>query len=152
MAVRHSIRTLGVPTRRGSIGAFIVIPARSSTASMNGNNKVTGAPGTVAVPSPRPASLNDGNFGGRYNQPSDVAPDVIFPSIYVVDPEGLAIVAHRSANVTGGPGPYLMPIQSERPSAVPLNFAKRSRIGGQTVTSARRPFLRWPTYNRGASN
>ena len=136
--MRHSIRTLGVPTRTGT-GAFAVIPARSSTASFNGQNRVTGAPGTVAIPAPRPAAMRDDSWGSSV-QPSGVSPDVIFPSIYVAHIDNMQ--TQRGGLYTGN----RVPVPAGTQSAVPANFAKRARIGGNTVTASKRPFIKWRTY------
>lgn len=136
--MRHNIRTLGVP-RRGGVTAFTVIPAHSSTASFNGQNRVTGSPGAVAVHSPRPAALRDDTWGGRV-QPSSVAPDVIFPSIYV------AHIDNMNTQQGGLWAGNQVPVPAQSVAAVPSNFTHRTRIGGQTVTASRRPFITWPTY------
>ena len=137
--MRHQIRTLQVPQNWGT-GAFTVIPARSSTASFNGQNLVTGAPGTVRVASPRPAALSDGELGGRLNQPSSCGPNWILPSIYV---------AHVNNFRTATGGLYtdnVSPVPATAIGAVPAQWQHRTRIGGRTVTSAIRPFTQWPTY------
>ena len=139
--MRHQIRTLQVPTNYGT-GAFCVIPARNSTANVNGQNRVTGAPGTVAVPSPRPAALNDSSLGGPMNQPSACAPDWILPSIYVAHIDNFK--RPTGGQYSHNPSPY---------PAVGLNliaaqWQQRVRIGGRTTTSAIRPFTQWPTYSK----
>lgn len=139
--MRHSIRTLGVPTRTGS-GAFIVVPARSSTASFNGQNVVTGAPGTVPIHAPRPAAMRDDSWGASV-QPSGVSPDFILPSIYV---SHFNSTMQRATRLIGRRSPNLVPVPAGKPNMIPANFSKGARIGGQTVTSARRPFIKWPTY------
>jgi hypothetical protein len=140
--MRHSIRTLQVPTASGT-GAFVVVPARSSTASFNGGNVVEGMPGTVPVPSPRPAALNDGQLGGPFNQPSSVAPDFILPSIYI------SRVAPGNKHLSGG---LYSENYSPKPAAawsmIPAQWQKRVRVGGRTVTSAVRAFTQWPTYGK----
>ena len=137
--MRHSIRTLGVPTRTGT-GAFAVIPARSSTASFNGQNRVTGAPGTVPIHAPRPAAMIRTEPNASLVQPSACSPDAIFPSIYV---------AHIDNMQTQQGGLYSgnrVPVPAKTQTGLPANFSKGARIGGTTVTSARRPFIKWPTY------
>ena len=138
--MRTQIRTLEVPINRGGAGAFMPIPAGSKTAEFNGQNLVTGAPGTVPVYSPRPEGLNDGELGGPYNQPSSVSPNYILPSIYV---------AHANTTMKF-PGNTEIAAVSPYPAtaigAVVQNGWKQIRIGGQTVTRAIRPFTTWPTY------
>lgn len=143
--MRHTIRTLQVPVNYGT-GAFSVLPARSSTASYNGGNVVVGAPGTVPVPSPRPAALDDGQLGGPFNQPSSVGPNWFLPSIYV------ARITRAMFHLTGG-------LYSDNYSPAPIpditrlaaQWQKRTRVGGRTVTTANRPFTQWPTYGKGGN-
>jgi hypothetical protein len=140
--MRHHIRTLQVPVNAGT-GAFTVVPARNSTASFNGQNIVTGSPGTVPVYSPRPAALNDSELGGPFNQPSSCAPNFILPSIYVAH-------ADRATKHLSG-GLYTLnysPAPASTWSRIAAQWEKRVRVGGRTVTSAIRPFTQWPTYGK----
>jgi len=141
--MRHHIRTHQVPVNYGT-GAFTVLPARSSTASFNSGNVVVGAPGTVPVPSPRPAALNDGELGGPFNQPSSVAPNWILPSIYVAK-----INTPGNFHLSGGLyTDNYSPVPAATWSRIPAQWQKRVRVGGRTVTSAFRAFTQWPTYGR----
>lgn len=144
--MRHQIRTLQAPTRWGT-GAFVSIPAQSSTAQFNGQNIVTGAPGTVPVPSPRPPALDDSSLGGDYNQPSAVSPDYILPSIYVAHANG-SMRFPGDIRVAHNPSP----VPATAIGAVAGLGWARPRLGGQTVTASKRPFTQWPTYGGGASN
>jgi hypothetical protein len=138
--VRHAIRVDQAPVHWGT-GAFVVAPARSSTASFNGQNRITAAPGTHPVPSPRPAALNDSMLGGPYNQPSAVSPDLFLPAIHVAHPNSTMHFPGRLFfhNVSPAPATHL--------GAVPKQPIHRARIGGRTVTKARRPFTWWPEYS-----
>jgi hypothetical protein len=137
--MRNTIRTLQVPKRGG--GAFSVIPAASSTAAFNGQNIVTGSPGTTRVPSPRPAALSDGELGGPYNQPSSVAPDYFCPAIYVA----------RVNPTLHFPGRILcdnvVPVPAGVISSVALQSQYRTRVGGRATTASYRPWTQWPIYN-----
>lgn len=136
--MRFSIRTMQTPKR--GVGAFAVTPAASSTATFNGQNIVTGAPGTKAVPSPRPAALNDGELGGPYNQPSACAPDVFYPCIYV---------AHANPTLHFPGKVYsdnVLPVPAVNQGRVAAQTQYRTRVGGRTTTAAFRPFTQWPTY------
>jgi len=137
--MRWTIRTMQVPTGWGT-GAFVPVPAAVSTAEFNGQNIVTGAPGTVAVRSPRPPALSDGELGGPFNQNSSVAPDVIYPAVYVARvnstmrfPGNIAITS-------------VSPVPATALGASPAQSWKRPRIGGDTVTTSVRPFTQWRTY------
>ena len=144
--MRHQIRTLQAPTNWG-VGAFVSIPAQSSTAQFNGQNIVTGAPGTVPVYSPRPVCMDDSSMGGPYNQPSAVSPDWILPSIYIAHVNdtmhfpGDTRVAHNPS-----------PVPATAIGAVVNNGFNKPTIGGNQVTRAIRPFTQWQPYNGGPSN
>lgn len=137
--MRVAIRTLQNP-RRGA-GAFNPTLTIGAAPATNGNNLISGAPGTVRVRSPRPASMNDGSWAEGYNQPSDVAPNWILPSIYTF---------HANAGVHF-PGKILsdnvMPEPAINQTRSAAQTQHRFRIGGRTVTAAIRPFTTWPTYN-----
>jgi hypothetical protein len=143
--MRFQIRTLQVPQHWGT-GAFVCVPAQQSTASFNGQNIVTGAPGTVPVPSPRPPALNDGELGGPWNQPSSVSPDFILPSIYV---------AHANSTMHF-PGDTAITNVAPVPAVAQGNVAKalwvKPVLGGDRVTRSVRPFTRWRNYSDKASN
>jgi hypothetical protein len=110
----------------------------------NGQNIITGAPGTVPVYSPRPAALDDSLLGGPYNQPSACAPDYILPSIYTFH-------ANPSVHFPGKiDSDNVLPVPAGATTRSALQQQHRTRIGGRTATSAIRPFTQWPTY-RGAN-
>jgi hypothetical protein len=136
--MRFQIRTLQVPTR--GAGAFTPTLTIGGAPATNGQNKITGSPGTTQVASPRPAAMRDGSWGGLW-QNSAVTPDFILPSIYV---------SHANSTLRF-PGK----IKNDNPLPVPavnigysaLQTQKKFRIGGRTVTAAVRPFTVWQTYN-----
>lgn len=136
--MRIQVRTLQIP-RRGA-GAFLPGLTLTAQAATNGANQVMGCPGTHAVPSPRPAAMNDHGFGGTFNQPSSNAPNVFFPSIYValVNP-GL----HFPGRIMSD---HVLPVPAIAHSGLPAQTQYRTRIGGRTATAAFRPFTQWPTY------
>lgn len=139
--MRFQVRTLQVPKRGG--GAFLPALTQIPTAATNGANQVYGSPGVAPVYSPRPAALADGELGGPLNQPSSVAPNYIFPSIYV-------------ALVNAGlrfPGRLIcdnvLPVPAVSSVGIPAQTQYKPRIGGRTATAAFRPFTQWPTYSPG---
>jgi len=143
--MRHQIRTLQAPVA-GGVGAFVAIPAQSSTASFNGQNLVTGAPGTVPVYSPRPAALDDGELGGPWNQPSAVSPNYILPSIYVAH-------ANKTMRFPGDIAiENVSPVPATAIGAVVATGWSKPNIGGDRVTRAVRPFTQWAPFNNGPSN
>ena len=135
--MRFQVRTLNVP-RRGAL-AFLPMPVSIGTAATNGQNIVTGSPGTALVPSPRPAALVSNDLGGPKHQPSAVSPDVFAPSIYV----------SRINRTQLFPGALLTnetPAPVTAIGAVPRTLWRKPVIGGTKVTAARRPFTVWQTY------
>jgi hypothetical protein len=136
--MRIAIRTIQAPTK--GAGAWSPTLTFGGAPVTNGQNIVTGAPGTVRVPVSRPPAMDDSSLGGAYNQPSACAPNWILPSIYV---------AHAN-NSLRFPGK----IKSDNPMPIPaINVTRtaaqtqhKTRIGGRTVTAAIRPFTTWPTY------
>lgn len=138
--MRFQVRTLQVP-RRGA-GAFLPALTRTGSASTSAQNQgaIYGAPGTVAVPSPRPAAMVDSELGGPYNQPSSCAPNVFFPSIYVARPTPLL---HFPGQLFCD---NVLPVPAIGQQGVPGQTQYRTRIGGRTTTAAFRPFTTWPTY------
>ena len=136
--MRIQVRTLQVP-RRGA-GAFLPGVTPIPTAATNGQNEVWGCPGTMAIPSPRPPALQDGELGGPFNQPSSVAPNFFYPSIYYA----------KMNNTLRFPGKLLSDNVLPVPAIAVGRSAKQSqyktRVGGRTATAAFRPFTQWPTY------
>jgi len=140
--MRMQIRTLQTPNR--GYGAFCPTLTPNPTANSNGQNVVTGFPGTMPVASPRPPALNDEGLGGPFNQPSSCAPDYIMPTIYV---------AHENRTLRF-PGKLLsdnvMPVPARNPGRVARNAFAKTRVGGRKVTASNRPWTQWPTYGGGS--
>jgi hypothetical protein len=141
--MRITYRVLNVPTKGG--GAWLPNFTFGGAPATVGQNQagIVGMPGTVAIPSPRPAALDDSSLGGPYNQPSAVAPNWITPGIYYYKP-------NRSMRFPGkvkSDNPLPVPVINPGRSAQAL--FTRSRVGGRTATAAIRPFTNWPTYGRG---
>lgn len=136
--MRVQVRTLQVPER--GAGAFLPGLTKGGAPSTNGQNEVYGAPGTVAVPSPRPAAMNDSQLGGPYNQPSSVAPDVFYPSIYyaIVNPS-----LHFPGRLVCD---NVLPVPAIVQGRSAVQSQYKTRVGGRTATAAFRPFTQWPTY------
>lgn len=137
--MRVAYRTLQVPTKWG-MGAFMPGLTRGGAPVSNGQNIIDGAPGTVPIPSPRPAALNDGELGGPYNQPSAVAPDVFYPALYTFR-------ANPSVHFPGKLfGDSVVPVPAINLGRTALQTQHRFRLGGRTATDAMRPFTQWPVY------
>ena len=139
--MRMQVRTLQTPNR--GYGAFCPTLTPNPSANSNGQNIVSGFPGTQAVPSPRPAALSDGDLGGPFNQPSSCAPDYIMPTIYV---------AHENPTLRF-PGRLLsdnvLPVPARNPGRVARNAFAKTRVGGRKVTASNRPWTQWPVYGGG---
>lgn len=137
--MRSQIRILNVP-KLGQ-GAFLPTMTFGGAPATNGQNIVTGAPGTVGVIAPRPAAVTDNSWGGKW-QPSAVVPNMILPSIYVV----------RANNTYRFPGQVrvdnVLPVPAINQNHVAAQTQYKPRIGGRTVTSSTRPFTQWPTYGQ----
>jgi len=137
--MRIQIRTLDVPVK--GQGAFLPTFTFGAQPATNGQNVVTGAPGTVPVVSPRPAALQDNSWGGLW-QSSSVAPNYILPSIYVSH-------ANQSLVFPGQKiGQNVLPVPAINTGRVISQTQYKPRIGGRTVTASFRPFTQWPTYSQ----
>jgi hypothetical protein len=140
--MRDSYRVLQVPTKWGK-GAFTPIRAWGGAPATNGQNIIEGHPGTTPVPVTSLIALDDSSLGGPYNQPSKVAPNYIYPSIYTYHVNN---TQHFPGRI-GGDNVVPVPAISQGRSAIQSQH--RVRVGGRTTTAAIRPFTQWPTYSRG---
>lgn len=140
--MRVAIRMLDAP-RRG-LGAFLpgLTPGPAPSSQGLLSSRIQGHPGTLAVPSPRPAALSDGELGGPYNQPSSVAPNYFQPCVYV--PRPAPMVMHRESTND-------LPVKAPYIARSGQQTQYRTRIGGSTATAWPRPFIMWPTYGGGAA-
>lgn len=137
---RISYRTLQVP-KRGR-GAFSPPPAAIGTAATNGQNVVTGSPGTTPVPVSRPPALASSDIGGPLWQSSAVAPDVIYPSVYVAH-------ANPTLHFPGSlHSDHVLPVPALNPTRVPISSRAGVRWGGRAVTPSIRPFTRYPVIGQ----
>jgi hypothetical protein len=137
--MRIQIRTLNVP--KIGQGAFLPTLTWGAAPATNGQNIVTGAPGTVKVASPRPPALNDNSWGGLW-QSSSVAPNYIAPSIYVAHANPSLVFDGKKI------GNNVLPVPAIADTRIPAQTQYKPRIGGRTVTSNTRPFTQWPTYGQ----
>ena len=138
--MRVTYRMLQAPTK--GAGAFMPGLTRGAAPVTAGQLQagITGMPGTVQIPSPRPAALNDEGLGGPLNQPSAVAPNWFTPSIYI---QRLSSSLHFPGKILSD---HVLPVPAGNPGRTPLQWQHRFRIGGRTATGAVRPFIQWPTY------
>jgi hypothetical protein len=139
--MRISYRTLQLP--KWGRGAFTPGLTIGGAPAFNGQNIISGAPGTIPIPSPRPAALDDSALGGPFNQPSAVAPNWFLPTLYTFH-------ANPSVHFPGKLfGDNVVPVPAVNQGRSPLQWQHRVRLGGRTATRAVRPFTQWPTYGGG---
>ena len=142
--MRIATRVLQVPTKWG-MGAFLPTLTFGGAPATNGQNEISGAPGTVRIASPRPAALDDSLLGGPLNQPSACSPDWFLPSIYTAHANP---TLHAPMRLFGD---NVLPTPAVNQGRTPMQTQHRVRVGGRTATASLRPFTQWPTY-RGVSN
>ena len=134
--MRWQYRVMDLPS--WGRGAFAPVPAQSWSAAFNGQNIITGSPGTAPVPAPKYKRALTGD--GSSWQTGSNGPEWWLPSIYVAHPNATMLPKTK--------------IRSDHPMPVPAGVVEgfveqmmhRARIGGRTVTRAIRPFTQWPTY------
>ena len=138
---RLQIKMQNAPTK--GVGAFMPTPYGVTTpaASSQGILHVEGYPGTLRVPSPRPAALDDGELGGPNNQPSSVAPNYFLPAIWII-----RISSHLSMPSFKRTSTNVAPVPAGFVARSAGQTQRKTRIGGQTATSWPRQFTRFPTY------
>jgi len=138
--------------RKGA-GAFLPPLVQHAEVSSWGLVHVSGAPGTMAVASPKPSTTNirAGALGQAVEprtMPSWCSPDVILPAIYVASvrnmgpQQGALGVRVRSTNDVPVPA-----INIVRSAAV--TQAAPPKLGGRKVTPWPRAFQRWPSVTSG---
>ena len=138
--MRFAVRTLQVPSKWGT-GAFLPTLTWAGAPATNGQNVVQGCPGTMRIPSPRPAAMDDSMLGGPNNQPSSQAPDWFLPSIYIAR-------VNSSLRFPGKVfGDNALPVPAVNVGRTAIQSQHRTRLGGRTATASLRPFTQWPTYN-----
>ena len=125
--------------------AFTPIPAVDPIGGMWGDVQVWGSPGTDPIAAPSPM----GNFPSRTSQtgvnsarPSDVAPDVAYPSTYVALADGMGPSRHL--------GMWRRRFAELPVPAVPFNGIAQSvsfitKKGGRKTQAWPRAFQRFPT-------
>ena len=137
--MRIAIRTLQTPTKWGA-GAFLPTLTFGGAPATNGQNVISGAPGTIRIASPRPAAMDDGELGGPYNQPSSVAPDWFLPSLYTFHANNTVKFPGRTF------GDNVLPVPVPNVGRTAIQSQHKVRLGGHTATTNLRPWTQWPTY------
>lgn len=136
---------LDVPPSK--VGAFAPLPAGNPVGSSYGLVAVYGAPGTLPVDAPNPdrslptVSARHGIDSAR---PSDVAPDVFFPILYV------ALADNQGPAADAGIGMWRrrfneLPIPARNPTRIPTSDSLVTKKGGRLTQAWPRAFQRFPT-------
>lgn len=142
-------KTSGLPVR----GAAAFMPAMtrdpiSSSAGLN-RSAIVGFPGTHPVPIDHDMILAPYSFDPK-TQPSNVAPDVILPTVYIPGARNMGPWAARGAARTVAPlfGGNPVPEPAGAPSGVPLPAQTApSRLGGSKVIGWPRVAPVWQSVN-----
>lgn len=136
--IRYTVPDL--PAR--GLTAFTPTPTVTPLASSAGLTHVFGAPGTMAIPAPAPPAVP--NLGpDPKTSPSNCAPSVIFPAIYIASPANMRPpVAVRSTNE--------LPVPATSYLRVPKVAMSAPHIGGRNIIPWPRVFQRWGSVTRPA--
>lgn len=138
-------QTLDLPPSKAA--GFMPIPAATNTAAGWGLVHILGAPGTLEVEAPSP----DGSLptisarAGRDSaRPSDVSPDVAFPSIYV------ALATNMGPAADAGIGMWRrrfneLPVPALNPTRVATSDSLVTTKGSRVSQAWPRAFQRFPT-------
>ena len=125
------------PPMRG-MGAFAPPAPGQATAAASswGLVHVAGAPGNMNMPSPKPGGVPDVSMDPR-TSPSNVAPDVWHPAVYVTDADNMhPPVPVRPMNVLPYPATDYTRVARTALHAPP-------RLGGRDALRWPRTFQRW---------
>lgn len=138
-----SYRTLDVPPY--GAGAFMPQPARNPVASSYGLVHIDGAPGTDPIPSPSPSAVPSLTIqGGRdAAQGSNVAPDVIFPAIYIPSARNMGPAADIGLGMARRRLNEL-PVRAVDPGRRPVPVWQQFPTGARPLPWPR-AFIRWPS-------
>ncbi len=118
-----------------TVGALMPILPPTPRATTNGVVRVYGQPGTQGIASPAPAGIPMNGFS-RATQPSNMAPDYIFPSIYYTTPDGM----HPPVNLfRDNP----MPVPARGLYRIPRVLQRPRRTGGSLQVGQPAVVQRW---------
>jgi hypothetical protein len=140
-------KTSGVPTR--GAGAFMPAMVMDAPSFGAGLRTVVGFPGTEPVPVDHDMILAPKSYDPK-TQPSNVAPDVILPAVYIAGTRNMGPWATRGAMHTPAPlfGGNPVPEPAGAPSGIPLPAQQpASRLGGSKVIGWPRVAPVWQSVN-----
>lgn len=124
----------------GRAGALMPVPAVDPKASTGGLVSLVGHPGDMSIAAPKPAALVPISQT-RATQPSYVAPDVLFPSIYYPLADNMhPPVALLRTNPLPVPAVHIRQL---------ARIAQRTRrVGGQSQVGQPQVAQVWPEWKR----
>lgn len=125
-----------------TIGALMPIMPVTARATTGGIVEIYGQPGTMGVPSPRPAATRGLVSQQGTTQPSSCAPDYIFPSIYYTTPRGM----HPPVGLLRQ---NEMPVPAVGIYRLPSVLQRRRRTGGQQQVGQPAIVQRWAPLGTG---
>lgn len=125
----------------GRAGALMPVPAVDPKASTGGLVRLVGMPGTQGIAAPKPAAIVPISQT-RATQPSYVAPDVIFPSIYYP----LADNMHPPVGLLRT---NPLPVPAVRIQQLAGIAQRMRRVGGQSQVGQPQVAQTWPEWKRG---
>ena len=136
-------------------GAFTPIPTTTPAASSYGLVEIFGAPGTLAVDAPSPQHLTGlpsltRQGGVNSAQPSDVAPDVILPAIYIPSAKNMGPEADAGFGMTRRRYCEL-PVPAVDSQRIPQVAMTVTPIAGRKAMAWPRAFQRFPNRTSGQS-
>ncbi len=138
----------GIPV----VGAGAFMPAMTMSAANFGaglnRSHIVGFPGTEPVPIDHDMTLAPLSFDPK-TQPSNVAPDIILPTVYIPGAKNMGPWARRSAARTKAPlfGGNPLPEPAGAPSGVPLPAQQAGKVGGSKVIGWPRVAPVWQSVN-----
>lgn len=126
--------------------AFFPVPGLTPAAQSSLRYRISGVPGTMRVPSPRPAGAFAASTSPEWLSPSDAAPDWFAPQIWVNDISGLPVGPTASGRgIRYLPGRRAQIVPPVTPQAGVAGVAMTGRkIGGRRSMHWPRSIIRWP--------
>ena len=122
--------------------AFLPSLTRPALLSRRGLVRVYGDPGVVAIPAPHP-NLPIMSFD-PLTSPSNNAPDVIYPTIYIAETDNMGPWAGMGAAHVRRSDQEIPETAPQPVPQAPQSVSRRARIGGQRVWPNPRVVTKYP--------
>lgn len=138
-------RVLDLPVQGN--GAFTPLMSTNPIASSWGLVHVSGSPGTTPIQAPKPQNswLPVPDKAAK-TQPSNCAPDIIFPDLYVASARNMGPVADGFGMATRRFTP--IPVPAVRYTRIPRNAMSGPHTGGRRAPIWPRAFQRFPSLGK----